>query len=112
MSATSDNNNPFAQPITTVIVPNLNLTLLPGDYWIGITPRANIAQFDYQGMLEAANPWGDPAAQFDRFAGSWSQAGPPTYDHAMDGAFRIEGTIATVPNENASWGRVKALYEN
>ena len=84
------------------VTANVNLDLVPGEYWIGIAPTASA------GINGANRQWpsatvGDPVASYNapnpwaNIVGNW------------DSAWIINGEI-TVPVETNGWGAIKSLY--
>ena len=93
---TADPNGVFA-----ISASGLNLTLPPGDYWIGITPIATAGLNGANNQWPALNKIGDDVATFDT---AWHD-----YYPGEDGAMLVEGDIPT-PTQNTTWGAIKALY--
>ena len=87
--------------VATLTASGLNLTLPPGDYWIGITPVATAGINGVNNQWPAATLIGDPVATYDT---AWH-----SYYPGYDGAMKVEGDIPT-PTHNTTWGRIKALY--
>jgi hypothetical protein len=90
-----------------VTAPNLNISLNPGEYWIGITPIAASGPFGPEYQLPTTSVVGDASASWDAFgfpAPMWMNFVP-----GADGSLLIEGEIA-VPNDSQSWGAVKSIY--
>lgn len=82
----------------------VNVDLVPGDYWIGLTPTAP-AGIDGADLLWATAQVGDPVATF-LSPGPWD-----VYYGNYDSTFKVEGMLnAPVPTSNSTWGRVKSLY--
>ena len=85
---------------------NLSISLVPGEYWIGITPVApggmwgpeiHLSTPDYYGVgTPSYDPYGAPPEWF-------------AFNPDMDAAILIEGDYS-VATENSSWGQVKSLY--
>lgn len=96
---------------TAVVVTcsGLNIALLPGDYWVSLTPRHSLGVFPYTVALVTADPVvGDPSPTLVACTenSNWTEAlAPNHYDYAM----KIEGD-QPVPAREGSWGTLKALY--
>jgi len=90
----------------------LNVQLQLGDYWIGITPIAPNGVMGPEIHLASMTLIGDATASYDPYA----FPGPPAWynlNPGMDAAIHIEGIEGgATPVEAASWGRLKALYQN
>jgi hypothetical protein len=93
---TSDPNG-----VATVTASGLNLTLPPGDYWIGITPIATAGLNGVNNQWPALGQIGSPVATYDT---SWHN-----FYGNYDGAMKVEGDLPT-PTVNTTWGQIKALY--
>jgi len=93
---TGDPNGVFA-----ITASGLDLTLPPGDYWIGITPIASAGAFGANNQWPALNTIGAPVASYDT---AWHN-----YYGNYDGAMKVEGDLPT-PTSNTTWGRIKTLY--
>ena len=98
-------------PVTVTLLPNffqeieastLGIVLTEGEYWIGLTPIAPNADNIHAGVAAV----GDASPTFDTngFPPGWAFWAP-----GLDAAMLIEG-LGPVATENASLGRVKALY--
>jgi len=81
----------------------VNISLAPGDYWIGLTPTKG-ATLNGVNLMWPSNQVGDPVASYTMSAGPWKDQYP-----GWDGAFKIEGDLP-VPAKNSTWGNVKAYY--
>jgi len=87
----------------------LNLNLLPGSYWIGMTPIAPSGPFGPEIHLSCTNPIGDPTPSYDPsgFYGppaTWFVSNP-----GVDASILIEGNQPTAV-ESTTWSQVKNLY--
>lgn len=86
------------------VVANVSIDLVPGSYWIGLTPSGP-AGLDGANLLWASAMVGSPVATY-MAPGPWD-----AFYGNYDGAFKIEGYVnAPVPTGNTSWGRVKSLF--
>ena len=81
----------------------VNISLAPGDYWIGLTPTKSATLNGVNQMWPSAQV-GDPVASFQSTVGPWSNFYP-----GWDGAFKVEGDLP-VAAQNSTWGNVKAFY--
>jgi hypothetical protein len=82
---------------------NVNISLAPGNYWIGLTPTKG-ATINGVNLMWPSAQVGDPVASFNGTTGPWKDSYP-----GWDGAFKIEGDLP-VPTQNTSWGNLKAYY--
>ncbi len=113
-------DDPTASPLVTmsgtldgdhivVTASGLNLSLEPGEYWIGITPIAASGPFGPEIHLSSLTLMGDATASYDPFA----FPGPPAwinFNPGVDASILIEGVI-TVANQEMTWGGIKSLYK-
>jgi hypothetical protein len=91
------------QPIFAVTAA-LNLDLVPGSYWVGLTPIAP-AGLDGANLMWATTTIGSPVATF-LSPGPWD-----VFYGDYDSTFRVEGDVnAPVPTAATTWGRLKAMY--
>jgi len=90
-----------------VTASGLNLTLVPGDYWIGITPVAPAGFFGPETQFRSATHIGDDSAGWDAFASPKSWVGKAGYDANI----LIQGTPGLpTPTSASTWGAIKKLY--
>ena len=101
----------FVDDHIVVTASGLSLEVLPGEYWIGITPVAPSGGFGPEIHLSSMTLMGDASASYDPFA----FPGPPAWfqlNPGVDAAIFIEGTpIQPTPTTETSWGQVKALFQ-
>jgi hypothetical protein len=115
----TQNDDPTASPTVAmsgtdagghlrVTASGLNLALMPGEYWIGITPVAPSGPFGPEIHLSALALVGDDTASYDEFA----FPGPPAwfnFNPGVDASILIEGTFP-VPVEPGTWGAIKSRF--
>lgn len=94
-----------------VTASGLSIDLMPGSYWIGFTPIAPGGMWGPEIHLSSMSaPIGDASASYDPYGMpvAWMNFNP-----GVDTAVLIEGEV-TGPSgtENATWGRIKALYQD
>jgi len=90
-----------------VTASGLNLALLPGDYWIGITPAAPAGFFGPETQRAAAVHVGDDAATWNAHASPLAWA----TNAGKDGNILIIGTPGLpTPTAPSTWGAIKKLY--
>lgn len=91
------------QPIFAVTAA-LNLDLVPGEYWVGLTPSAP-AGIDGADLMWATAQVGAPVATY-MAPGPWDN-----FYGGYDSTFRVDGyTNAPVPAAKTTWGRIKSMY--
>ncbi|MBU0743525.1 hypothetical protein KKG45_08055 [bacterium] len=91
-----------------VTASGLNITLNPGEYWIGMTPMAASGPMGPEIHLSTTSFYGDASASFDQYA----FPGPPAwfnFNPGVDAAILIQGNLI-VANEEMVWGELKSLY--
>ena len=94
-----------------VTAAGLNLSLAPGEYWIGITPVGFAGPFGPEIHLASVDALaGDASASYDPFA----FPGPPAwfnFNPGIEASILIEGTEdSPVSNDASTWGAIKSLY--
>jgi hypothetical protein len=83
----------------------LNLPMIPGDYWIVLTPEIPDGPSFREFQFHSTDAWGDNSCSIE--FGGWM---PPSWaSNGMEGALTIEADL-TVATEEASWGQFKAIY--
>jgi len=106
MSGTFNNDH------IVVTATGLNVDLVPGDYWIGITPVAPSGVMGPEIHLSAFTLIGDATAGYDLYA----FPGPPAWFNPMpdlDATLLIEGTAGSATAvETATWGDIKTLFQD
>ena len=91
-----------------VTASGLNLALIPGDYWIGITPTAPAGRFGPETQRAAAVQVGDATSSYDPFVAvpAWTVVAS-----GRDGNILITGTHGLpTASESSTWGSIKRLY--
>ncbi len=83
------------------VVANVNIALPPGDYWIGLAPKATA------GINGINQVW--PAAMVATPVATYAPAPWANYYGNYDMSQLIEGDFPT-PAKGSTWGAVKALY--
>jgi len=97
-----------ANGVYVITASGLSEALTPGDYWVSLTPILPGGAWGPDYHIASLSPWGDPSCWYEycgQFAPSWGV----NIDN-LDGSLLIEGTVDVVPNDDASWGEMKALY--
>jgi len=114
-----DLNDPALSPVVpmsgvfnndhiVVSATDLNLTIEPGEYWIGITPVAPSGPFGPEIHLSSMTLIGDATASYDVYA----FPGPPAwfnFNPDVDASILLDGEITTAPTQS-TWGAVKSLF--
>lgn len=94
-----------------VVAAGLSIALMPGEYWVSLTPANYSAgpagpNYHYGSTMS----WGNELAIYE-FCGMFGDGPWVNYfNPGHDFAFKIEGSIDVVANEDESWSNLKALY--
>jgi hypothetical protein len=95
---------PFNGSTVFIVTANVSLDLVPGEYWIGLTPNGS-AGINGANLLWGSAMLGAPVATY-LSPSPWAN-----YYGAYDGAFKITGDLNTpVPTAGTTWGRIKSIY--
>lgn len=107
MSAVVAMTGTFVTDHIEVSVSGLNITLAPGEYWIGITPIAPSGFFGPEIQLSSIVLVGDSSPSYDPFG--FPTAGWLNFTPDADATIRIEGERSgPVPTHETTWGRLKS----
>lgn len=104
ISVTTDVNG-----IYEITADGLTESLVPGEYWVSLTPILPGGMWGPDYHIRSMTNWGEPAVWYE-YCGQFAPAWGTNIDN-LDGSMLIEGTIDIVPTEDTSWGSLKALYE-
>jgi hypothetical protein len=90
--------------IGTMTAGGLNVPLVPGDYWITVSPIGPAGIDGANLQWPSTTHLGSDVSAFD--TGAWH-----AYNPGEDGAFKIEGqSNDPTPSLHSTWGSIKALY--
>ena len=103
ITVTTDANGVFV-----ITASGLSESLLPGEYWVSLTPILPGGMWGPDFNISSLTPWGDPSA-FYEYCGMFAPAWGPSFD-SLDGSILIEGTVDVVPTQATSLDGLKALY--
>lgn len=93
-----------------VTATGLGLSLVPGEYWIGITPVAPSGFFGPEIHSSTTTPMGDSSPWYDPYA-AMGPEGWSVPNAGVDATILIEGTTnIPVPAATRTWGSIKNLY--
>ncbi len=89
-----------------VTATGLSINLMPGEYWIGITPNAPGGMWGPEIHLASFTSTGDATASYDPYGMpvAWFNFVP-----GVDAAILIEGDLST-PTNDSTFSSIKALY--